>query len=183
MVGANERVYYIDFGETAFDTAWVAANVAKREWETKQVLIRTLDPDDQEYCKQSLRDRLSGDNFETHWCTDLTDLDRDIIAPPHLSERPEDIPGLVERILERANQEKGWSIDGVSSDVLDLFKRYAWIGSDDRVTPDLLDLIRWRGWTGGGAELQNVLYNAAATCRGKIIQMNDIPRYIEALSE
>jgi DNA-binding NtrC family response regulator len=126
-----------------------------------------------------MKSRLSDRNFEQHWAADLDDLDREIIRQPILAERLEEIPSLVERILERANCEEGWQIKGVSLDVLDLFHRYTWYGSGG-TTPELVGDYLSPGWTGSGVELQNVLYRAAEPCRGPIIQLDDLPPYIHA---
>jgi len=102
-----------------------------------------------------------------------------IIRKPTLSERPEDIPILVEQILERANQEEGWHIKGVSADVLDLFRQYHWEGVSDGVSPEVMDLFRQYDLKGSGIELQNVLYRAGQSCQGDIIQVDDLPQYIQ----
>ena len=160
-IDAQDRAVLLDFGEVAFDTTLVAKFVEGREWERKDVLIKeTLPPEYHEHYFQAMTSRLSGQNFEFHWAADLDDLDRMIIQKPKLSERREDIPSLIELILERANREAGWDIDGVSPDVLDLFGGY--------------------GWKGSGVELQNVLYRAAEACRGSVIELDDLPQHMRA---
>ena len=103
-----------------------------------------------------------------------------IIKRPILAERAEEIPSLVEQILQRGNREEGWQISGVSPEVLDLFGQYTWSGSGDSVTPELLKKWRKHGYSGSGVELQNVLYRAAEASQGAIIQVNDLPRYLQA---
>ena len=160
-IDSQGRVVLLDFGETAFDTTRVAKFVEGRKWERKDALIKeTLPPEYHEHYFHAMTSRLSGLNFELHWAADLDDLDRMIIQKPALSERLEEIPSLVDRILERANREEGWDISGISSEVLGLFRQYNWKGS--------------------GVELQNVLYRASENRRGRIIQLDDIPSYILA---
>jgi len=158
-IDAQGKVVFLDFGETAFDMTIVAQMVENRTWGKKDVLIKeTLPPEYHEYYFQAMTSRLSGQNFELHWASDLDDLDKMIIQKPTLSERPEDIPALVERILDRANQEEGWNFEGVSRDVIDLLIGFGWRKN-------------------GGLKLQNVLYLAAKSCRTPVIQTDDLPRY------
>ena len=160
-IDARGKVVLLDFGETAFDTTWVENFVKDRSWATKDVLIKKfLSPEYHEHYYKAITDRLSGDNFERHWAADLDDLDRTIIQKPILNERPDDIPILTDRILERANREEGWKIEGVSPNVWGLFRKYDWKGS--------------------GVQLQNVLYRAAETCSSTLIQLDDLPEYFRA---
>ncbi len=133
----------------------------RRLWETKDVLLKGFLPEEfHDYYFRAMIDRLSGGNFERHWTADLDDLDRDIIRGPKLKKRQEDIPALVDRILERANREEEWDIDGVSSDVLGLLQECRWGGS--------------------GVALQNVLYQAAANSQGTTIETADLPPQVNA---
>ena len=152
-IDAQGRVVLLDFGEAVFDTAVVARFAERREWETKDALLKGFLPSEyHEHYFQAMMSRLSGDNFERHWAADLDDLDRAIIRRPGLGERMEEIPRLVEQLPERANREEGWEISGVSAEVLSLFRGFTWKGS--------------------GVELQNVLYRAAEKCRGHTIQLD-----------
>jgi hypothetical protein len=157
-VDAEGTLLLLDFGETAFDTTVVANSIKKREWETKNSLLKELPEEYHAYYFKAVTDRLSGDNFERHWAADLDDLDKMVIRKPDLRERREDIPVLVDRILARANQEEGWKTTGVSSDTIDLFREY--------------------DWNGGGVQLQNVLYRAAELRQSGQVQLNDLPEYI-----
>ena len=153
---AKGNVVFVDFGEVILDTDFMASAAERRSWETKDALLKGFLPDEYHaYYFQAMRDRLSGDNFQRHWAADLDDLDRDIIRGPKLKNRREDIPGLVEQILERANREEGWERKGV--------------------VPDVMDLLCACRWGGSGVGLQNVLYRGAASCRGTIIQLDDMP--------
>ncbi len=180
-VDSHGKVVYLDFGETLFDTTRVAVNVEKREWEKKKVLVEDLVPEYQEYYFQAMKSRLSGRNFELHWGADLDDLDRMIIKRPPLRERWEEIPSLVEPILERANREEGWNISGVSPEVLDLFAQYTWTGSGAAESPYLLKKHRKLKWAGSGVELQNAVYRAAEACQSTVIQLDDLPQYIQVV--
>jgi transcriptional regulator with GAF, ATPase, and Fis domain len=51
-----------------------------------------------------------------------------IVLPP-LRERREDIPFIVERILERVREETGKPIDAVANDAMDLLLDYSWPGN------------------------------------------------------
>ncbi len=107
-----------------------------------------------------MKGRLSGQSFERNWASSLDQLDRRVIRKLVLRERLEEVPVLIEQLLARANREEGWSISGVSADVLSLFRQYEWKGS--------------------GVELQNVLYRASLECRSTVIQLDDLPPYIHA---
>lgn len=178
-IDSTGKVVCLDFGETFFDSTWVAERVDEARWEVKDNLIKALTPDQQDYYFKAMKSRLSGENFNNHWGAALDDLDREVIKRPILAERSEEIPSLVDRILERANEEAGRNIKGVSHDVLDLFDRYTWYGSGG-ATPDLVGDYLSPRWTGGGVELQNVLYRAAESCQHSTIQLDDLPPYIHA---
>ena len=177
-VDSTGKVVCIDFGETLFDTTWVAERANEAIWETADSWIRSLTPGQQEYYFKTMKSRLSGENFSVHWGADLDNLDKEVIKRPLLAERSEEIPSLVERILERANAEEGWVVEGVSQQVLDLFQRYTWYGSGG-ATPEGVGEHRTPRWTGGGAELQNVLYRAAEACKSGIIELDHLPRYLQ----
>jgi DNA-binding NtrC family response regulator len=48
---------------------------------------------------------------------------------PSLRDRREDIPLLVEHFIEQFNTKKGYAIDGVSSDAMEILTRYNWPGN------------------------------------------------------
>lgn len=176
---AEGRVVYLDFGETVSDTTWVTGHVAEHEWEQKQVLVDMFPDDLQDHYFRTMKDRLSGSNFETNWAIDLDDLDRAIIKSPTLDKRPEEIPSLVVRIIERANVEEGWQISGVSPDISRFFVRYSWKGSSDADTPDVWAKSQEKGrWSGSGVELQNTIYKAGAARKEGVIQVEDLPEYL-----
>ena len=157
---ARGRVVLNDFGETSFDTTFVAAHVEKQYWRDKY--------DVQHHLPESLHDtyhgimdsRLTKANFDRWWGSSLDSLDVEVIRRPPLSERKDDIPDLVVCLLERASCEAEKTVNAVSSEVLDLFCQYH--------------------WPAGAYELQNALYQAVAVCETGTIQLTDIPPYIPA---
>lgn len=176
-VDSTGNVVCIDFGEALFDTTRVAERVDEAVWETAYRRLWALTPSQKAYYFETMKSRLSGQNFGIHWAADLDELDRAIIKRPLLAERSEEIPSLVERILERANAEEGWMVEGISPPVLDLFQRYTWYGSGG-ATPESLGEHPSTRWTGGGAELQNVLYRAAEACETGFIDLEHLPPYL-----
>jgi DNA-binding NtrC family response regulator len=82
------------------------------------------------------------------------------IEIPPLRERQEDLAAFVAYFLERWNAAARRPIRGVSSDVLDAFRRYAWPGN-----------IR---------ELENTLERAALVARGDAIGIDDLPERLVA---
>jgi hypothetical protein len=155
------RLVLVDFGETTFETWRVAKAVASRDWNSKALWVEKFLPVEfHDSYFQTMNDRLSPQNFERFWGEDLSKLDRELIRSPKLIERKQEIPSLVEQIFERANREEGWDIGGASSEVLALLSQYP--------------------WTACGHGLQNVLYRVSETCRGRNIQLEDIPPYILA---
>jgi transcriptional regulator with PAS, ATPase and Fis domain len=85
-----------------------------------------------------------------------------IYLPP-LRRRSEDIPLLVNTFIRQCNQSTGKTISGVSRDVMDLFMAYQWPGN-----------IR---------ELKNAMDYAFVTADGPIIQLDHIPKRIDADAE
>jgi hypothetical protein len=159
-IDASGKVVMVDFGEVGLDTPFVAECAEGRKWETSDGLLKGFLPDEYHaYYFQAMKDRLSGGNFERHWATDLDELDREIIRGPKLKSRREDIPGLVEQILERANREEGWEIAGVA--------------------PDVMDFMLACTWGGSGVVLQNLLYRMGESCSGAIIEVADLPGYLQ----
>jgi len=77
-----------------------------------------------------------------------------IVIPP-LRERREDIPLLVDHFLAKYSRENDKKIQGISRSALDALWGYDWRGN-----------IR---------ELENAIERAVALCRGKIIDLKDLP--------
>ncbi|MGC8684942.1 MAG: sigma-54-dependent transcriptional regulator [bacterium] len=76
------------------------------------------------------------------------------IEIPPLRERPEDIPLLVEHIIERVNIETGKSVKKISEDAMALLMQYKWPGN-----------IR---------ELKNVIERSVVLAKDNIITVNEI---------
>lgn len=74
---------------------------------------------------------------------------------PSLRDRLEDIPLLAQHFLLKYNQENGKAIEGVSDEVLDIWKRNKWPGN-----------VR---------ELENTIERAVVMCKGKVLGLSDIP--------
>ena len=85
------------------------------------------------------------------------------IEMPPLRSRPNDIPLLVDHLLDRANIENGGSVVGVSSEVAALFQRYSWPGN-----------VR---------ELSNVLRQAVVMASDTAVQLADLPDYLVAYDD
>jgi transcriptional regulator with PAS, ATPase and Fis domain len=84
------------------------------------------------------------------WLSTLT------IAVPPLRERLADLPGLVQRLLQRAGSDR--SITGLSEE--------AW------------EVLRGYSWPGNLRELYAVLADSCARCRGMVLQAADLPWYL-----
>ena len=74
---------------------------------------------------------------------------------PTLKERLEDIPLLTNHFLQKFNLENGKAIEGISDEVLSI-----WIRHD---------------WPGNVRELENTVERAVVMCKGKILELSDIP--------
>ncbi len=74
---------------------------------------------------------------------------------PSLRERIEDIPLLVEHILEKYSKRLGKQVERLSDDALALLKRY--------------------GWPGNIRELENVLERTLLFCDRRVIEAEDLP--------
>ncbi len=74
---------------------------------------------------------------------------------PPLRERIEDIPELVEYFINRFKQEVSSSVQGISPEVLKLFKSYSWPGN-----------VR---------ELENILKKAFILCKSAVLTREDFP--------
>lgn len=81
----------------------------------------------------------------------------DITVPP-LAERTEDIPPLVELLLEELNGEDNSNVE---------------------MAPDALDLLMIYVWPGELAEFRDVVAKAHARCRGRIITPQHLPRTLQ----
>jgi len=73
---------------------------------------------------------------------------------PLLRERIGDIPLLARHFLEKYNRENGKAIEGISDDVLEMWKNYSWHGN-----------VR---------ELENTIERAVVMCRGKKLELSDV---------
>ncbi len=79
---------------------------------------------------------------------------------PPLKERPEDIPLLINRIIQRKNVERGTFIC--------------------RFSPDALDRLLNHHYPGNVRELENILEHACLLCGGDVIQTQHLPVYLQA---
>jgi two-component system nitrogen regulation response regulator GlnG len=77
------------------------------------------------------------------------------IKTPALRERMEDLPELVDFMLQRLNKEKGTAPAEISREAIDLLCKYVWPGN-----------VR---------ELENVLHSASIISKGKRILSKDLP--------
>ena len=77
-----------------------------------------------------------------------------IVVPP-LREHKEDIPPIVDVMLQNLNRKHGTRVTGVDAEVLDLFHRYDWPGN-----------VR---------ELRNILERAAIMAGAGLVRVKDMP--------
>jgi len=77
-----------------------------------------------------------------------------VMLPP-LRDRRTDIPILSEHFLEKYNGENGKAVEGISDDVLDVWLEYDWPGN-----------VR---------ELENAVERGIVMCKGKMLEIQDIP--------
>jgi transcriptional regulator with PAS, ATPase and Fis domain len=80
------------------------------------------------------------------------------ISLPPLTERREDVPLLVENFISQFNLSKGKEIAGVTDEVMEFLMNYDYPGN-----------VR---------ELQNIIEHAFVLCKGRLIQLNHIPREV-----
>lgn len=83
-----------------------------------------------------------------------------IVAPP-LRERREDIPLLVENLIQRLNAQLGMLIQGVSDNVMDLLMSYEWPGN-----------VR---------ELQNAIESAMNMASSSVLQKSDFDQLVKRM--
>ncbi len=76
------------------------------------------------------------------------------IAMPLLRDHLEDLPELVEALLQDLNRKHSRSVNGVEDDVLEIFRRYSWPGN-----------VR---------ELRNTLERAVVVCRDEMLRKKDL---------
>ena len=76
------------------------------------------------------------------------------IAMPPLREHLEDLPEVVEALLQDLNRKHSRSVSGVDDDVLELFRRYSWPGN-----------VR---------ELRNTLERAVVVCQDEMLRKKDL---------
>ena len=86
-----------------------------------------------------------------------------VIELPPLRDRTGDIPLLLNHFLDVFNRENNLSIDGFSSDALDLLQAY--------------------GWPGNVRELRNVVEQMVVLSRGQRIGVRDLPAHIRSAGE
>jgi DNA-binding NtrC family response regulator len=84
------------------------------------------------------------------------------VAMPALRDRSEDLPLLIEHLLDRVNAEFRSSISGVSHEALRVLARHRWPGN-----------VR---------ELMNVLRHGAIMADGSVIDVDHLPDYLEELA-
>jgi PAS domain S-box-containing protein len=80
------------------------------------------------------------------------------ITLPPLRERTGDLPALIETLLEKFHYEMGKSIQGISTEALEVLTRYHWPGN-----------VR---------ELQNVMERLVILSKGDRIEVSDLPGYL-----
>ncbi len=85
------------------------------------------------------------------------------IRIPPLRQRREDIPVLVTRFLEQANNEQRTSIEGVSSEVMRKLVNYSWPGN-----------VR---------ELRNVIFRMCLEAEGPTLQVDDLPETLRGTTD
>ena len=85
------------------------------------------------------------------------------ISTPALRERMEDLPELVDFMLQRLNKEKGTGTAEISKEAMDLLSKH--------------------NWPGNVRELENVLHSASVVSKGKRILTKDLPTSINIESE
>jgi DNA-binding NtrC family response regulator len=78
---------------------------------------------------------------------------------PPLKERVEDIPLIANHFLEKYTFENGKAIEGISDEVLEIWKR--------------------NNWPGNVRELENTVERAVVMCKGKILELSDLPPMTE----
>lgn len=76
-----------------------------------------------------------------------------------LRERREDIPCYIKHFIGVFNKKYGNNVEGVTEDVMSLFKSYTWPGN-----------VR---------EIQHILESAMNFCEEKMVTMTDLPVYLE----
>jgi transcriptional regulator with PAS, ATPase and Fis domain len=77
---------------------------------------------------------------------------------PALRERSEDIPLLVSYFINKLNTEKGYEIEGISKEAMQILLKYTWPGN-----------IR---------ELENALESAMALAQGDTIEAKYLPAFL-----
>ena len=84
------------------------------------------------------------------------------LTMPPLRDRPEDIPLLVEQMMNQIREESGKAIDRVADPAMRLMMGY--------------------GWPGNVRELINALQFASVRCRGERIEAEHLPPEVQQLS-
>ena len=82
------------------------------------------------------------------------------IAVPPMRDRMEDVPELVQALLDEFNERHGRSVRGVADDALDVLRRHRWPGN-----------VR---------ELRNVIERAVIVCSDELVRAKHLPAFDEA---
>ena len=85
------------------------------------------------------------------------------IEMPPLRQRIEDLPELVDFIIQRLHSEKNTKVTEISKDALECLRHY--------------------GWPGNVRELENALHSASVVSKGKRIMVKDVPATIKEAPE
>ena len=153
----RDEVVLLDFGEVSFDTPRMRRN--DQPWKTNDVLLKGhLADEHHAYYHDAMKDRLSGARFEKNWAVSLSDLDRKVCDFGTQDSPVTELSELAEKLLERANSEEGWSIDGLSGDAT--------------------NALRAKYGGGDGPLLQINLYRAAESKKRGMIELTDLPAHV-----
>ncbi|MDV7400309.1 hypothetical protein RZS08_53335, partial [Arthrospira platensis SPKY1] len=85
------------------------------------------------------------------------------ILLPSLRERSDDIPALVDFMLQRLRKQRKTKVTQLSPEAMALMKKYPWPGN-----------VR---------ELENVVHRSAVIVKGETILPRDLPRELQAMAE
>ena len=85
------------------------------------------------------------------------------IETPALRERMEDLPELIDFMLQRLSKKHGTNATGISKDAVQALLHYKWPGN-----------VR---------ELENILHSASVVCKGKRILLKDLPESLPQIHE
>ncbi len=129
-LSASGTVVFIDFGEVSSYTPFVRDLIVNQAWRDrfKQFvgLQHLLPTELHEKFASLMEARISPQVFDATWGNGLDDLDRDLLSPPALRDRPEEIPQLAERIIGRACRELGRAPCRLSSEAERIMMSHPW---------------------------------------------------------